>query len=354
MDSIPVRTTAPLPLPAITVKDPSAVNTRQSFVARVFATAGVVVSLLVLVGWTLDVPRLRALGSDMESQANPMSALLFALGGVALWLAATARPNKTRSVRALSLVVFGASIVCFIDAAGGYGIGIDQLLFGAALRGVTETSTPHITAVSAASLVLFALAMLALVHRAARVASAQTALLANLLLAGTALLAFLYRATWFDGIGATMRMARPSAFSLIFLSLGALFLRPREGLTRVVMSAGAGGRLARQLLFWGVVVPVVAGWALIRAYRSGIVTMDVAIMLIVLATVVMLVMLTGWQATIVHDSLEERARTEDALRDSEVRFRLLAENASDVVSLHDLDGQILYISPSCERVFGFT
>jgi diguanylate cyclase (GGDEF)-like protein/PAS domain S-box-containing protein len=93
---------------------------------------------------------------------------------------------------------------------------------------------------------------------------------------------------------------------------------------------------------------------LIRAYRGNIVTMDVAIMLMVLATVVMLVMLTGWQATIVHDSIEERARTEAALRDSEVRFRLLAENASDVVSLHDLDGQVLYISPSCERVFGFS
>jgi diguanylate cyclase (GGDEF)-like protein/PAS domain S-box-containing protein len=77
-------------------------------------------------------------------------------------------------------------------------------------------------------------------------------------------------------------------------------------------------------------------------------------MLFALMTVATLIILTGWQATVVHDSHEERARTEEALRDSEIRFRLLAENASDVVSLHDLDGQSLYVSPSCERVFGFT
>jgi diguanylate cyclase (GGDEF)-like protein/PAS domain S-box-containing protein len=36
-----------------------------------------------------------------------------------------------------------------------------------------------------------------------------------------------------------------------------------------------------------------------------------------------------------------------------MRFRLIAENGSDVVSLYAPDGRIVYISPSCERVMGF-
>ncbi len=43
----------------------------------------------------------------------------------------------------------------------------------------------------------------------------------------------------------------------------------------------------------------------------------------------------------------------ESLQRSEERFRLLAENAQDVISLHDLDGKILYVSPSCTRVLGY-
>jgi len=43
---------------------------------------------------------------------------------------------------------------------------------------------------------------------------------------------------------------------------------------------------------------------------------------------------------------------DEALQKSEERFRLLAKNALDVISLHDPDGRFTYISPSCERVLG--
>jgi diguanylate cyclase (GGDEF)-like protein/PAS domain S-box-containing protein len=51
--------------------------------------------------------------------------------------------------------------------------------------------------------------------------------------------------------------------------------------------------------------------------------------------------------------LEERRRIEAALRESEVRFRLLAENMNDLVCLHELDGRYLYVSPSCEVLLGY-
>jgi PAS domain S-box-containing protein len=49
----------------------------------------------------------------------------------------------------------------------------------------------------------------------------------------------------------------------------------------------------------------------------------------------------------------ERERMQQALRDSEGRFRLLAENATDVISRHDLRGAVLYVSPSCHAVLGY-
>jgi len=49
----------------------------------------------------------------------------------------------------------------------------------------------------------------------------------------------------------------------------------------------------------------------------------------------------------------ERKLAEEALRQNEEQFRLLAEKISDLVCLHEPDGRYLYISPSCRRLLGY-
>jgi PAS domain S-box-containing protein len=43
---------------------------------------------------------------------------------------------------------------------------------------------------------------------------------------------------------------------------------------------------------------------------------------------------------------------ERALRDSEERYRMLADHVQDMVSLHDLDGRFLYATPSAMKILG--
>ncbi|MEZ5426579.1 MAG: PAS domain S-box protein [Pyrinomonadaceae bacterium] len=57
--------------------------------------------------------------------------------------------------------------------------------------------------------------------------------------------------------------------------------------------------------------------------------------------------------SIIHD-ITERKKAEDALRESEERFRELFDNASDLVYMHDLEGNYLSINRAGERVFGYT
>ena len=50
---------------------------------------------------------------------------------------------------------------------------------------------------------------------------------------------------------------------------------------------------------------------------------------------------------------EASRRVQAALRDTEARFKLLAEHSGDIIALNDVDGTRLYVSPAIERVLGW-
>jgi len=54
------------------------------------------------------------------------------------------------------------------------------------------------------------------------------------------------------------------------------------------------------------------------------------------------------------NELSERKRIENALRESEERFRTLIQKSSDVVSIFNTQGQFVYNSPAAEKILGYT
>jgi diguanylate cyclase (GGDEF)-like protein/PAS domain S-box-containing protein len=65
---------------------------------------------------------------------------------------------------------------------------------------------------------------------------------------------------------------------------------------------------------------------------------------------------TDGRVTTIHSvgrDIERRVAAERRLRESEARYRLLAENSSDMVMLVRCDGRRLYASPACRKLLGF-
>ncbi|BAZ53770.1 multi-sensor hybrid multi-kinase [Nostoc sp. NIES-4103] len=52
-------------------------------------------------------------------------------------------------------------------------------------------------------------------------------------------------------------------------------------------------------------------------------------------------------------NINQRKQAQAALQDSEARFRLLAENSTDIISRHTVDGTLLYTSPACYTLLGY-
>ena len=55
----------------------------------------------------------------------------------------------------------------------------------------------------------------------------------------------------------------------------------------------------------------------------------------------------------VDNDITEHKQMEKDLQDSEKRFRMLAENSTDMISCHTLDGAYTYASPACKSLLGY-
>jgi signal transduction histidine kinase len=282
-----------------------------AFIPKVVSGLGIVVSSLVLLGWTLDVPLLQSILPG-QPQMVPLTAVTFILASVSL---ATLKNKQVVSLLCAFAVILIAILITS-EYVGGVDPGLDKLIFTRRLESTAQSFPGRPSPHTAIDLLLIGSALLLSRRTGGTYRLAQRLALTAALIASLALVGYIYDVAFLYSISAHTGMALHTALIFIALSLGILFIYPEQQLTSFVLSDTAGGLMVRRLLPASVAIPIVAGGLIIFGVRAGLYDMAFAVPLCVVASILVLTTLIWRNAMALHRSDTKRKNAEEALRDA--------------------------------------
>ena len=295
---------------------------RFRFVPRL---CGVLIGLLgavALLGWTLGTRLEAYLAPDWETMDVSTAASFVLLGSSLLLLGST--PRRAARVPAAALAVT-AGLVGLVGLAHSLlprTFGIEALLrdvlrIGAGGAGPMAPNTAVALVLLGGALALF----VPLSGPAQRVAEWMAC--------GASLLAF--QALVGHGLGVQVlyqlprqpAMTLPTTLGVLAASMGVLFLRPYQGILRVIVDSSAAGVAARTLMPIALVVPLGLALGVMVGLEQGFYSERVALSLLVTSVTLFTLLAIRWTVEEVRTVDRERRR----LLDSERRARRETEDA---------------------------
>ena len=320
--------------------------------ARAAAVAVAVLGTLALTGWATDTLALARIYSGWVPM-NPLTSVCFILGAVALWL--LRRADGRRPARwagpAAALCAAAVAAIALVKLSdflpGGPLLNIDQILFRSRLSG--NVMAPN-TAVAFAFL---GVAMLLIDAGNAKVRWAATALtLAAGGVATLALTGYFYSVLALYRVGEHIAMAVNTAACFLLLCVGTLTARPDREPLATLLSATAGGVVARRLLPAAVLIPLVVGLLVLNGQRRDLYGIPFMMTLFTLTNVVVFVTLIWWNASSLRHLDEQRRQMEETLREAEAVYHSLVETLPQNIFRKDLDGRVTFGNTNYCKVLG--
>jgi signal transduction histidine kinase len=309
-----------------------------SWAAGAAALTVTVIGTVVLLGWTLDIPRLRHLPPDLIVML-PNTAVGFILGGVALWLLRRedASSSATRIGRALAVVVLLLGLISLVERISGLDAGIDGLLFADRVARYPYRPVGLMATNSTICFTLAGISLLTLnVETSRGWRPSQLFATTGLAIATLALVGHLYGARPLYGFDRAAGMALLTALSFSSLLAGLLFTRPNRGHITLLTAHDLGALLARRLLPATIFVPLLLGWLFLQGRDATVLSRDGGVALLILTTIAVLLALVLRSAVVVRAVDRERQlvleREEAARADAELATKQAQQAAAEAAA----------------------
>jgi PAS domain S-box-containing protein len=263
-------------------------------------------------------------------------ALCLTLAGISLLLlSGTAASPLRRWAAALpAALVLLIGVLTFSEHLFDYNLGIDQLLATEPPGAMGTISPNRFGPPGSISLVLLGLGLLALA--AVRRRWAAYLGLAVCLINLAPLIGFLYGITDFYRLPRFTGIAWPTVVTLLALGSGLMLAARDAGPMALLTRADPGGAMLRRLLPAVILIPLVLGFVMIQAERAGLLESTGRMGLLVIALIVAFSAVVWYNAMHLSRTSADRARTEEALRESEERFHTLFNSMAEGFALCEM------------------
>ena len=310
------------------------------------------ISFLALAGWMLDIALLKSVRPGWI-RMSIITAMCLILSATGLALLQTGPSSVRRSiiVQTPGILVGLIGLLNIMLYAIAEFTGQDPSLGGASLLNLFWTPVTRMALLTA---ILFLIVGSALGLLAA--GSRRASDIAHALMLPAAMASYLVPVSYLLGVerlheSLHVPVALHTGIAFCVLSIAIFCTHPDTWLMGVFTGDHLGSIMARRLLPALLVIPLVIGWLRLHGERVGAFKSEVGVALVALTYTSCLLWLIWKAARSVNKTEMRRRQTDEALRESEKRYRSLVDISPECIAVHR-DGQLLYVNPAGARLLG--
>lgn len=282
----------------VNVTGASQVSDRLELLSQAANTIVLIVGLLVLVGWTADIPALKSVAPGLVTM-KPNTAVGFFLAGMALWLFQDEqiRPWKRRLALGCALSVAMIGFLTLMEYLWRWDSGIDQLLFRDVSQDSEVAAPGRMSFATAMSFYMVGLALLLV-----KAGNDRNRLFVQLLIGGTFAISLLALVGYAYGVESLYRvapygsMALHTALVFLVLCMSILCACPRCWLTATLFKSDARGAGAWLRVGTSIAIPFLFGWLGLAGLKAGLYDSVFGVALLTAATMVTLMIVVLWSS----------------------------------------------------------
>ncbi|HXG85954.1 MAG TPA: PAS domain S-box protein [Pyrinomonadaceae bacterium] len=288
---------------------------------------------------------------------NPTTAVAFILSSVSLWLLQSENTKLFRTAQACAGVVALVGFIKLCAIVGFFDIGIDRIFFANQLFDRVTEQPNRMAPTTALNFLLLGAALLLLNVKTKRRRDffpSQYLAIGVMLSSFLAIIGYFYDAKSFYVIVSFNPMAIHTAVSFFVIAVGLLLSKPERGIIKELFSRENGGEMARRLFPLIIIVPAILGWLRLKGEKLGLFAFEIGTAMLVVTIIVILGAIVLNNARLMNIAAIKRRRIEEDLRESELKFRSVAQSANDAIIAADSKGNIISWNNGARQIFGYT
>lgn len=309
---------------------------------------------LVLLGWILKNEPLKRVFPGMVAM-NPVTSLAFIAAGVSLfcfWI-----PERSRLLLAPARILPALLMLLGLLKLSAYFFDFhfpfDRLLFPDQIKAESGTFPNQVAPNTAFSFLIAGWALWLLNSRSRKFSRlAQNLSLALLFVSLIPFVGYIYRANYLYGVGPFIPMALHSAVFFLLLGQGLVLTQSSSGIVALFTSQTPGGAVARRLLPFAFLVPLVLGGLAIWGIKLGTYSPQFAVTIVVAGSAAILIALIWRNAWLLNSSDHQRSEAEDRLKKAhaELEHRVEERTGALIELNHILARQVLELQNAQETI----